>query len=725
MNFIPTIKLFNKNDVIKDIDAFSRKIKLRAHFETDAPARTELERKFYTTNKTWEPSNTHHTVSTFLEKFKKETILALDKAKPYSSSNLSKQEERDLEDLAKRTDIIICKADKGGATVILDVKDYIREANRQLDDRNFYRKLDTDPTENHRDLVNHAIDTLHKYKHLEEKLSTGLKLSIARTPQLYLLPKIHKAGNPGRPVVSSIDCHTSKISEFVDHHLQSVVQETSSYVKDTNDFLNKLNTCSGEIDDNTILVTMDVKSLYTNIPNDEGIRATRTFLARAGKAALIPVITKFLWLILTLNNFVFNGINYLQTNGASMGTKCAPNYANLFMAYFEETFIYPRIIGNSTLYLRYIDDIFLIWKGTRQDLEAFIEEINSVHNTIKFDVNFSKTCVNFLDTTVAITTNHTIKTTLYQKPTDRHNFLHHKSYHPSSTKKALPYSQSLRIKRICSSVDDFALSIAKLKDQFKARGYNAELVSEAIQRAATKDRREILQPKPKEDKKAPLTLVTTFNKSLPNLKNIVSENWGVLSINNKISKKFTEEPLIAYRRNPNLQQLLGGHKIENGKVVKRKSKTTGKCTPCRTNLGNKCCGQMKSTSTFKNRHNSKEYRIFHRVNCKDKRVIYLLECMKCDGKAYVGKSEPPMNLRMNGHRSDAKKKDKLAVDTHFLQPGHNFERDAKFTIIEKITKTDLSSVCLTNLLLRREDFWMATLGTIQPNGFNTGLNFTS
>ena len=113
------------------------------------------------------------------------------------------------------------------------------------------------------------------------------------------------------------------------------------YVKDTNDFLYKLSTCSDKLDSNTILVTMDVKSLYTNIPNDEGVRATRQFLKKAGKALLIPVIVKFLWLILTLNNFIFNGLNFLQTNGCSMGTKCAPNYANIFMTYFEETYIYP------------------------------------------------------------------------------------------------------------------------------------------------------------------------------------------------------------------------------------------------------------------------------------------------------------------------------------------------------------------------------------------------
>ena len=105
-----------------------------------------------------------------------------------------------------------------------------------------------------------------------------MKVTEVKTPKLYLLPKIHKEGNPGRPVVSLIDCATSKISEYVDYHLQPIVEETESYVKDTYDFLKKLNSCAADMDEDTILVTMDLKSLYANIPNDEGIRATQSFL---------------------------------------------------------------------------------------------------------------------------------------------------------------------------------------------------------------------------------------------------------------------------------------------------------------------------------------------------------------------------------------------------------------------------------------------------------------
>ena len=114
---------------------------------------------------------------------------------------------------------------------------------------------------------------------------------------------------------------------------------------------------------------MDVKSLYTNIPNQEGINAVKSVLARLDHSLLTSVITSFLGLILTLNDFQFNNNNYLQINSASMGT----TYANLFMGEFEKMFIYPKIKHKLQLYLRYIDDIFLLWMGTETELKTFLK----------------------------------------------------------------------------------------------------------------------------------------------------------------------------------------------------------------------------------------------------------------------------------------------------------------------------------------------------------------
>ena len=82
---------------------------------------------------------------------------------------------------------------------------------------------------------------------------------------------------PGGPVVSSVECHTSKISKFVDHYLQPHAKSLPSYIKDTSDFINRINETK-DVNKDTILVTLDVKSLYTNIPNHEGIEAAKSAL---------------------------------------------------------------------------------------------------------------------------------------------------------------------------------------------------------------------------------------------------------------------------------------------------------------------------------------------------------------------------------------------------------------------------------------------------------------
>ena len=75
---------------------------------------------------------------------------------------------------------------------------------------------------------------------------------------------MHKQGNPGKPVISSVNCHTSIISKYVDYHLQSVVQKISSYIQqDISDFLRKIST----IPDNSFFVSLDVRYLCTSIPN--------------------------------------------------------------------------------------------------------------------------------------------------------------------------------------------------------------------------------------------------------------------------------------------------------------------------------------------------------------------------------------------------------------------------------------------------------------------------
>ena len=88
--------------------------------------------------------------------------------------------------------------------------------------------------------------------------------------QFYLLPKIHKKGTTGRPICSSVNHPTANISKFVDEHIKTYVPNAKSHVRDTQDFINKIIQL-GPIPEGDILATLDVISIYTNIPNHEGL----------------------------------------------------------------------------------------------------------------------------------------------------------------------------------------------------------------------------------------------------------------------------------------------------------------------------------------------------------------------------------------------------------------------------------------------------------------------
>ena len=224
-------------------------------------------------------------------------------------------------------------------------------------------------------------------------------------------------------MVSSVNIHTSKISKFVDHHIQPLAKGLKSDVKDTTDFITKIKYL-GTVPPNSFLVSIDITSLYTNIPNDEGLEALRQNLdSSQNQSTSTKVTVTLMHLILALNNFVFNGIIFLQTQGVSMGTSSAPSFSTIFMGYFEEKFIYPFIQNLHSLYLR-SDDIFMIWTGTKLQFEQFIMHLNQQHSSIKFIYKISNEAVELLDTTVYIDKNNQLQTKLYRKPTDRENYLH-------------------------------------------------------------------------------------------------------------------------------------------------------------------------------------------------------------------------------------------------------------------------------------------------------------
>ena len=155
---------------------------------------------------------------------------------------------------------------------------YVNECDRQLNDTKHYQKQSSDRTNKVQERVKEYTTRLHKDNLIDSETPKYLSSnSEPKAGRFYIPPKIQKQGNPGRPIISSNGHPTERISEFIDYHLKPLVQNLPSFIKDTTHFLLQLQEL-GPVPDDTLLVTLDVSPLYTNIPHNEGIDACRYFL---------------------------------------------------------------------------------------------------------------------------------------------------------------------------------------------------------------------------------------------------------------------------------------------------------------------------------------------------------------------------------------------------------------------------------------------------------------
>jgi hypothetical protein len=641
-----------------------------------------------------------------------------------SPPNLRFKEKIALAELKQAKNIIIKPADKGSAVVIQNLDDYINEGIRQLSDAKFYVETPYDLTALHNEIINNLIDYLEEKQEISKKCSAYLRNNNPRTSQLYLLPKVHKKKlpMPGRPIVSANNSPTERISEFADFFLKPLVLKTKSYVRDTSDFINKIENI-GPLPPDCLLCTVDVTSLYTNIPNDEGISACNSILTKYRGGEQIPSndsIIMTLEHVLHMNNFDFNEKHYLQIGGTAMGTRVAPSFANIFMAHFEDKWVYTYPV-QPRVWLRYIDDIFLIWEHNRQSLDDFLSHLNNCHHSIKFTAEISPESVSFLDTSVQIDQNRYLYTDLYCKPTDAHNYLLFNSSHPNHLLRSLPYSQLLRIRRICSHIEDYDRNAITIGHHFIRRGYPENLVTEAIIKARRCNRASLLQPKEKSEEHSPskdLFVITHYNPDCTPLRDIVLDNWSLLGRTNTTDSIHQKTPIFGYRRNKNLKDILVHAKIPQAPTPEpvltvRNAARTCKSKNCRY------CPRLDKSGHVHSALSNHRFETRTNITCNSNNLIYCIKCKKC-GVLYVGQTKNSIKERFKQHFYSISRPDNVdtTVSRHYSKPDHTGLDDVQILVLEFITNAP-NTPSAQRLRDEKEKSWIHRLSTIAPLGLNS------
>ena len=740
LKFCPTPGEPNFGDLRDDLNKFHTRLRRQLFFST-LPEKDEEDgrpsipsqdddRDGFSHQKFREPSKWKPPPVVQLELFfrQNEMDLLTHNVPSYRHHNLSKGEQAAIKSLSNNRSIVIKPADKGGAVVVQDVLDYISEGMRQLSDPKFYIETPEDLTNTHTCDINTFLKKLLDDDQIDDKCYEYLYVSKERTSLFYMLPKIHKNPKkpPGRPIVSGNGCPTERISQFVDFFLQPTVKLLPSYVQDTTHFLKKLLRLD-RLPPDSLIVTIDVSSLYTNIPNAQGIEAAKLALLASGQHNRKPSIMNLCTLlekVLTMNNFSFAGRQFLQVGGTAMGTKVAPSFANTFMGWFEDQFVYtyPK---QPLLWVRYIDDIFQIWTHGMIEFRKFEQHLNNAVESIKFETDISNKEVHFLDVTVKIEDG-LISTSLYTKPTDAHNYLSYKSCHPRNCKKAIPYSQFLRVRRICSNTDDFVFHSRNLARYFLKADYPADLIQESFDKAFQKDRHILIHPPLKDrtvDKEFPeeIFLISTYHPAGGFLNDIIRKNWDLLDrssstrpiLNWKITKGFRRPKNLrdhlvrALCINPmDVQQDRRSNNLKKGKPKKRCSRPN-----CRY------CPKLVKKGSINSPITGRKYNTIRNCDCETNNIIYCISCTRCH-KQYVGHTKRTLRERMCEHfRFISQNNNTHSVGRHFNTEDHRGLSDVEIFVLQFGRKDPDSAESLAIRLIL-ELMWIHRLRSTTPMGLN-------
>ena len=252
-----------------------------------------------------------------------------------------------------------------------------------------------------------------------------------------------------RPITSGVGSAPHQLAKKLAKPLSDLLGKTSgTHLRNSGDLLNRI---KDERMSDKKLASFDVKSLFTNVPLQDAMEAVRRALDDNQDIALPVPKADFIRLVRLCVEFgalEFEGNEYKQIDGLAMGSPLSPVLACIFMETLE-TDHFLNIVGQSTTWLRYVDDILVI-VNKQQDLDSVLRKLNDVHPKIQFTCEQEQDGkLPFLDTLIWNRESR-LMFSVYRKPTNKNDFIHFYSSHSQRTKTGVVLGFYLRAFRICS-----------------------------------------------------------------------------------------------------------------------------------------------------------------------------------------------------------------------------------------------------------------------------------
>ena len=197
----------------------------------------------------------------------------------------------------------------------------------------------------------------------------------------------------------------------------------------------------------------------------------------------------------------------------------------------------------------------VIWVGTEERLHEFRDFINTLDPYLKFTIEVGGIMINMLDLRIGLFDGR-LMTTVYSKPTDSHLYLQSESCHQEAAIKGIQKGVALRLRRICSSLDEFEAKSENYRAYLVARGHNPVTVNAAFASAramSLSTARSKVQCEPNSNR---LVFCTKYNPLGPNIRGILRKHCHLLSGSKDAHAIFPEGVMYAAKRERNLKELL-------------------------------------------------------------------------------------------------------------------------------------------------------------------------
>ena len=265
-----------------------------------------------------------------------------------------------------------------------------------LSDVGKFKDITVEPGKEINLLLQHEGNLIEFFKRIKSSVTTDLYKDLypqdSQPGIIFGLSKIHKRlvnGFPKvTPILSAINTGTYKwVKSFVP--LLKSFTSNNFTVKDSFDFAKDITQQSSKL----FMASLDVDSLFTNVPLDETIEICVNELFKSSQTVSglnKQQVLEMLSLTTKENVILFDQKYYSQIDGVAMGSPLGPTLANIFLCYHETACLKncPKSF-KPVYYKRYVDDIFVLFEKPEQVLQ-FVNYISKIHKNIKFSFEAEK-----------------------------------------------------------------------------------------------------------------------------------------------------------------------------------------------------------------------------------------------------------------------------------------------------------------------------------------------